>query len=505
MKLFLVRPPSYYAFHFPPEDSFLPPLGLACLASYLRKTVPEIEVKIIDCPGEKIGWRTLKRIIYKERPQIIAAGGYLHNYHESIKVFEFAKNVNSSIVNIAGGPFFSWMPEFVLRKFTSVDYIVRFEGEETFKTLLLCLLNKGDLDRVEGIAFRKDGVPHLTPCRFPIEDLDSLPFPGYDFLPLHKYDSHYLFWPNVVSIESGRGCIFDCVDCFLNRFWGKPSSSDADFIPYLRLKSPQRVLDEIDLLYKKYHRRFFFFATPLFNASSNWLNIFFNKFLRKKYTHTNFFAYLKAEFVIRDKSTGIIRMMARAGMKYVLVGITKRNFFIIPETFRILRKHGIATVGAMAFTPTYTLKELKEIFMYICKEKIPIRIFIFIPFPGTYLWRRYIQRGILENDDYYQKDYFLDHSWHKVCGKLYKNNKLKLIIGASQIFYSLRFFLREFDQYVSTFVREPLRVCKYSCGYALLSPFIIFHSLIYSKILSKINKYKINMWEFFLKPFWYDK
>ena len=70
-KILLVRPPRYLWPFINESDNFLMPLGLPCIASIIREKVPDIDVKIIDCPPLKIGWKTLEKILIQSLLNIV--------------------------------------------------------------------------------------------------------------------------------------------------------------------------------------------------------------------------------------------------------------------------------------------------------------------------------------------------------------------------------------------------------------------------------------------------
>ena len=63
------------------------------------------------------------------------------------------------------------------------------EPEYTAKELVNVLSQEkeGNLKKVMGIGYMKDGQPVITPPRPPIEDLDALPFPARHLLPMEAY------------------------------------------------------------------------------------------------------------------------------------------------------------------------------------------------------------------------------------------------------------------------------------------------------------------------------
>ncbi|MFA4989052.1 MAG: hypothetical protein WC572_05560, partial [Candidatus Omnitrophota bacterium] len=70
-KVILIRPPRYLWPFINESDNLLLPLGLPCLAGEIRAKIPGVQIKIIDCPPLKIGWKSLEAILRQERPDMI--------------------------------------------------------------------------------------------------------------------------------------------------------------------------------------------------------------------------------------------------------------------------------------------------------------------------------------------------------------------------------------------------------------------------------------------------
>lgn len=71
------------------------------------------------------------------------------------------------------------------------------EGEYTLLELIKELeKSKPDFMKVRGIAFKQDNQIIETPPRPLIEDLDKLPIPAYELMPMREYGkSRFLFSP----------------------------------------------------------------------------------------------------------------------------------------------------------------------------------------------------------------------------------------------------------------------------------------------------------------------
>ncbi len=425
-KIILVRPPRYLWPFINESDNFLLPLGLPCIAASIRTKLPEMEVKIIDCPPLKIGWQALKKMLQEERPDIVGAGEEAIYHNEAVKLFKLAKEINPSVITVAGGHFFSWMVEYSLNNFP-LDIIVRFEGEETIVELIGALNNKTELSSVLGIAYRKNGKIIKTPLRPLAKNLDALPLPAFDLMPMGKYSPFGYLWPQSVTLEHSRGCIDKCNFCSLWTFWGKHTLTDIEkgeleVAPKYRSKSVERTLEEVDIIYQKYNRRYIIWADPTFNVDSDWVDKFCEGLLKRKYKDLYWWAFLRADFILRDERLGILEKMVRAGLIHPLIGVERE----CAEDLRKIRKS------------VYTRELVKEVFM-IFKKKYPqvFRQGTFItclpfdtresmlnlvkyavdididypafhpvaPVPGTYLYQEAKKLDLLEEKDFTKYDW----------------------------------------------------------------------------------------------------
>lgn len=357
-KILLIRPPRYLWPFINESDNFLLPLGLPCIAAAIREKFPHIEVKIIDCPPLKIGWSSLRKILIKEKPDIVGASEEALYHHEAVRLFGLAKEINPEIITVAGGHFFSWMIEHSLNNFP-IDIIVRFEGEETIVDLIKCLEGEGEMSKVEGVVYKTEGRIIKTPLRGLIKDLDKLPLPAYDLMPMGKYSPFGYLWPQSATLEHSRGCVDKCNFCSLWTFWGAHSKADIEndelsVMPKYRSKSVERALEEVDIVYRKYNRRYIIWADPTFNVDPKWSDEFCDGLIKRNYKNLCWWAFIRADFALRDERSGILEKMVRAGLVHPLIGVERG----CTEDLRELRKSA------------YTREMVKEVFL-IFKRKYP--------------------------------------------------------------------------------------------------------------------------------------
>ena len=154
-------------------------------------------------------------------PDMVLFSTYIWNSEMVQKIIPDIKKILPHVIIGAGGPEAGFCPEFWLRKFSQVDFIMAGEGEET--VLQIALGNR--LEDVAGLYLRKkDGNIFFTGTRELICDLDQLPFP-YDSFEDPEHRIYYY--------ESSRGCPFSCSYCM--------SSMDR----HVRFRSVERTCHDI--------------------------------------------------------------------------------------------------------------------------------------------------------------------------------------------------------------------------------------------------------------------
>lgn len=143
------------------------------------------------------------------------------------------------------------------RRFFSggVDVIAISEADETIVQLARALEGHLAVTEVPGIAFlREDGAEIVNPVGPVIADLDQLPIPAWDLLPLSKYwdisrphGGQFVDGQRIpyASMQTSRGCPFRCAYCHISR---EQDGDAAGRIGQLRLKSIDRVVQELEIL-----------------------------------------------------------------------------------------------------------------------------------------------------------------------------------------------------------------------------------------------------------------
>lgn len=233
MEVMLINPPAPSAIK-DVLDVSSPPLGLAYLAAVAREE--GFDVGIVDCTSEGIEHEELSSILQREQPDLVGITATTPSVIDGYMVARTAKEIGSTVV--MGGVHPSALPMDTLLECPAIDIVVIGEGENTLREVLERHDAGRDVGDVRGIAYRENGRIVLNEPRPLIKELDSLPMPAFDLLPLPTFKKRKRFG----VVMTSRGCPFKCTFC----------SSSTLFGSRWRAHSPERVLEEVKLLHDEY-------------------------------------------------------------------------------------------------------------------------------------------------------------------------------------------------------------------------------------------------------------
>ncbi|MBI4116666.1 radical SAM protein [Candidatus Pacearchaeota archaeon] len=318
-----------------------PPLGLAYIAAVVRER--GFEVKILEANAFDLNHEQIKEAIEKYFPDYVAMTGASSMMDE---ITELCALLPENLKVIFGGIHASSMPDDVLKNYPRIDILVRGEGEEA----IVEILSGKSLEKIDGVSFRKKGrIIHNKDAKF-IEDLDSLPFPARDLLPMNKYFSFEARKYPIDYIVSGRGCPYRCIFC-------------ADFITSgrkLRARSAKNIVDEIGHLVENYGVQEIDFQDDNFTLYADRIKEFCDLMIK---TGLNKKVVWKVANGVRcDKlSLPMLKHMKQAGCYMLSLGIESGNQEIlnkmrkaekledIKNAARWCREAGIETRGLFIF------------------------------------------------------------------------------------------------------------------------------------------------------------
>ncbi len=383
-----------------PGSAFWPPLAFASLAAMLRQRIPDLRVEILDAPAMQMGWRTLADEIRRGSPAYVGIGEEAVSCVEGLRLARLAKDCGSRV--IAGGCFFGHVAPQALAT-GLVDVVVHGEGEVTLVEVVQALRDTapGALSRVNGISFIEPGGGCVTTApRALVPDLDMLPLPAYDLLPMGHYGACSVNHPSLAAIELSRGCFGSCDFCVLWRQMGKFAGDRL--VPNLRVKSPDRLVEEIKLLVRRHGRRYLGWVDPCFNADPRAPAQLAEALLRED-IRIGQSAWVRSDALVRDAGSGALAACAASGLNEVYLGVERPDAAGLAalhkssgvedarEALGILRKDfpDILAIGSFIYgLPGDTPAAARAI--HRLAVELGLDQFFFIPLtplPGTVGWR----------------------------------------------------------------------------------------------------------------------
>ncbi len=274
-----------------------------------------------------------------------------------------------------------------------IDYLVLGEGEVTIKELMNILVAGENPDKVEGIAFYRNGELIKTAPREDIKDIDRLPLPDFSLLRHAKINLYPVSWE--------RGCGMHCEFCTVK---GR-----------VRCPSPDYAMNQITSLFERFNATYFFIVDDLF-GQNRLLALDFCERLRKYQATMGVKFFITVQIRLdKAKDLELLKAMQAAGVRVVAIGyespipeeLKAMNKKLHPDEMiantKIFHKAGFMVHGMFIFG--YPAREgqffnmsadnrIKAFWKFIRKARIDtIQILLPVPLPGTELTKRLNDAG----------------------------------------------------------------------------------------------------------------
>ena len=343
-----------------------PPLGLITVAALLPS---EWELRLVDLntrslTGEDWQWADLILIsaMYIQRDGLVA-------------LVREAKLRGKTVV--AGGPYPTSLPEAVLE--AGGDFVVRGEGENTMPLLL------------EAMRHGKTGIIENNEK----PDLTTSPIPRFDLLRLEDYASF--------TIQTSRGCPFDCEFCDVVNLFGRTP----------RYKTPQQVIAELETLYRLGARGSAFICDDNFIGSKKQARALLQEITPWLRSRGEPFTFLTQASVNLGQDLEMIDLMTAANFDKVFIGIESPDENVLQishkfhniknplvESLQNIQRNGLDVVGSFIIGLDGEKKGAGErICAFMEQTAIPMAMLgVLQAAPHTRLWHRLEREGRLRQD-----------------------------------------------------------------------------------------------------------
>ncbi len=317
------------------------------------------EVEIIEGHMDGLSYEEITRRVSAMRPDMIGVH-MIYHWRPDLELYAFLDLMKREFgPHIAVYGFYpTIIHEEILKACSAVDSVILGEPEMTFAELAQALEAKSCPEEIKGLALRAPYGGVRYERREPIADLDALPFPA-------RTEGMYKI--TEVNIQGSRGCYGGCVFCYINPFYGRPS--------LWRDRSPENIIEEIDLIISETGRRDFYFTDPNFFGPGE----------RGRQRTLRLAALLGQRNIrfglegrVNDIHDETIAALADAGLRNILIGLesgkddTLRRMNKMTtvaqneQALRILRRHGIEpNVGFIMFDPDSSPEDVRANFEFL--------------------------------------------------------------------------------------------------------------------------------------------
>jgi anaerobic magnesium-protoporphyrin IX monomethyl ester cyclase len=396
LKITLVNPPYPLNAHSHPP--FIP-LGLAYLGAVAEREGHQVTV--IDCQGEKLTYDSFRQRIKQVPSDVVGVTSTTLLYNSAKTIMEISKEEQPNAVTMIGGSHVSFWDENALNESPAIDIIVRREGELTFLELLQRIAAKKSFEGVLGTTFRgSEGKIIRNDDRPFLHDLDSLPSPAYHLLPL---DSYHRMGKTIFPIVTSRGCVQWCDFCSTVRMFGRGD----------RVRSPKKVVDDMEMLHNKYGQSQFTFYDDAFTVNRQHTLEMCADIKARKLDVT-----WDCETRVDAVDKELLEKMHDAGCITIWFGVESGSEKILdqmhkkikPEgvrsAFKMAQKAGMMTIAsAVIGFPGETEETAWETINFINSlNPDDIGFYVATPYPGTPMYEQVVKNGWLRVTDFNKYD-----------------------------------------------------------------------------------------------------
>jgi radical SAM superfamily enzyme YgiQ (UPF0313 family) len=438
------------------------PLGLMSIAAYLREKY-RCDVKIEDLRLNGKDRSGLESTIRLYAPDIVGISALTFESDAIPWIAESVKRVNANTPVLLGGPHATAYPEKAVQ-IPGIDYAVVGEGELVAGRLIERLLDGRDVSEIKGIVYKHENRVIVTGREDLIDDLDHLPRPAYDLIPIERYGSFNRMSRTgsgkFMSVFSSRGCPYQCIYC--HNIFGK----------MFRFRSAENLFNDIKHLYDTYQIRDFEILDDIFNLDRNRLIEFCDRVINSGIKITLAFPNGVRGDILDEQQLSKLRQAGTIFIAFAIETGSPRMQKLIKKNIQLekikknieiahslrIHSHGFFMIGF----PGETLEEMKMTVEFMVSSKLhSSALFVVMPFEGTELGAITREMGKVPVSDFsmsYHTENFvnLTNVPSKEVNRIRRQALMKFYLNPVRLFVFFRDFpnKRELGKLVMVFFRR---------------------------------------------------
>jgi radical SAM superfamily enzyme YgiQ (UPF0313 family) len=378
----------------------LPNLGLASLAAHVDDLCT---VHVADIHGLK-GYRDY---VEKLVPgyDLVGLTAMSFQYQEALALASIAKEAGAETVFGGYHPTLAAEEIGKSQEANLIDYIIRGEGEATFRELIQFKLEGRGLQDVQGLSYHREGpgqeMVHNPPR--PLLTVEEIRRPNRDCRLITR--GFYSFDVPIDSVETSRGCTQGCKFCSINLMYGRR----------FRRFSLERVIEDIQDA-EAHGAGSIFFPDDNITLDPRRLERLCQAIIDAGLTHLRYKTQASASGIASSKR--LVDKMGEAGFDGVFLGvesINKRNLEFLgkgnmsndaEKAVQYLHDNNIiVSTGLIGGNPDDNEEDLWENFHLARRLKADFPIFyISTPYPKTQMRGELEEMRLVTSNDFTKYD-----------------------------------------------------------------------------------------------------
>lgn len=395
------------------ENMIWPQVELAQMSACLH---PDYKIEVIDAIATRMSWGEFEGLLHEKQPKYYLTQVTAPTLTNDMNGVFLAKSVGAT--TIAFGTHVTPNTMNTMVDFPALDFVLRGEPEMTLRELvdalegnvgmnetMESLLNKtddsrepisseaveaGDFSSIKGLAWRKGEEIVLNPDRPFVPDLNDLPTPMHQLLPLDDYRLPLINGPYAFVVPS-RGCPAGCKYCIKH----------VSYNYSVRVRTAENIMKELWTLKKLGVNNVMFYA-DLFTVNRQHVVDICKAMIRER-INMKWMCNSRVDYVDEE----MLKLMGKAGCHMISWGIESGSKEVLKrarkgampdraaQSLQWAKEAGIKNFAYFIIgLPGETVETIQETITF--SKSLPANVAIFhiaAPYPGTPFFYEVVENG----------------------------------------------------------------------------------------------------------------
>ena len=398
MKVVLISMPDVIPIVIHETALHMPNHGIACLGGNIDEAHQVYLIDLVRKRGNIVAYltQTFRRI----RPDLVGLSAMTWQFPTCLAVIRLVRSLLPGVKIAVGGYHATLMSREIAASPDArwVDFIIRGEGEETFRRLVNALAGTDSLEAIPSLSYKRaDGWVHNEAGE--LCDLSRLKLPVRDHRRLTG--GYHFMYSKIEVMETSRGCTRSCNFCSISHMYGRS----------YRTYPIERILADLDDIYFNRKTRLVFITDDNMVLNPKWVTALCDAIIARKYR--NLRLIVQADCISMAHNEAMVAKMSAAGFQGVFLGIenvSTRNLDAMGkgdlvqaarQAVESCHRNGIMVIGGLIFgLPDDDEAAIQRNYQFLNDLGTDASYCqILTPYPKTRLRENLLEEGLITNPD----------------------------------------------------------------------------------------------------------